>query len=44
MKSLSFNYNHNDYIFEYNENDKSESWCIDEIVINNELCITQFCG
>lgn len=42
MKVLNFIYNNNSYIFEYNENDISELWCIDEIVTNNEYVLDKF--
>ncbi len=35
MNSLIFNYNQNNFIFYYNELDKSGLWCIDEIVRDN---------
>ena len=40
--SHPFHYFGNDYLFEYNPNDPSEIWCIDEIVINNDYVLHNF--
>lgn len=42
MITNKFTYNNNNYIFNYNPNDPSELWCIDEIVTNNEYLLDNF--
>ena len=42
MNSLSFKFKEINYTFEYNAQDLSELWCIDEIVKNNEYLLDQF--
>lgn len=42
MITSNFVYNNNNYIFNYNPNDPSELWCLDEIVINNDYLLDNF--
>ena len=40
--TTTFNYNNNNYIFKYNPEDRSELWCIDEIVRDNDYILHNF--